>query len=389
MNYGFCIQNNPTDYRIVKLGVKPNSPLGQAKARQIQMFPGLANNTDDHYYIFNVFYPLLAPEGSMEHAVISPALFDALTIMEGNDRERKDVDISEAGICIPQKYGNGRCRLAALAQVSFELIAHIAMLRDSGEDLPDQPTNLKQTFAKIYRDGQSTLDKTALIITSWTLARAREHNRQESWEDIKVMLNEHLSKVPAGYFPEEILSKVRVRILERRSLVPRNGELFRLMELFTLLPPELQGSCQKYWMEYIASGPWATDPQVMFSLAISLLAATTRANQTKPLVSSRLTRWFDFLITEYPLGGSEDAPESQGRQFLQALSTNKEQFLQGASDCGLQWLTESGEWMNAEWLQWACTVGDAERVLVPVEPLQVLVEDPAMAKQAVLYVPQE
>lgn len=388
MNYGFCLTNNPTDYRIVKLGVKPDSPLGQAKARQIEMFPHLAK-ADDHYYIFNVFYPLLAPEGPMEHAIISPALFNALTVMEGNERERKAVEIEETGISISNKYGNGRSTLAALAQVSFELIAHIAQLRAAGEDLPEEPANLKQTFAKIYRDGQSTLDKTALIITSWTLVRAREHDRKEGWEDIKVMLNEHLSKIPAGYFSDEVLSKVRVRVLERQSLVPKNGELFRLMELFSLLPPELQSVSGKYWAEHIATGPWATDPQVMFSLAILLLVTTARSDQTRSSLPSRLTRWVDFLIAEYPQGASEGADESQGREILNFLGSNRDRFLLAAADCGVTWLSDSAEWMDAKWLQWACTVGDAERVLIPLEPLQVLTEDPAMAKQAVLYVPQE
>lgn len=65
MNYGFCILNNPTDYRIVKLGLPADSPLGQAKARHAEMYPEMATN-EDHYYIFNIFYPLLAREGPLQ-----------------------------------------------------------------------------------------------------------------------------------------------------------------------------------------------------------------------------------------------------------------------------------------------------------------------------------
>ncbi|KAJ5267546.1 hypothetical protein N7478_010354 [Penicillium angulare] len=391
MNYGFCILNNPTDYRIVKLNVSSDSPLGIAKAHQIKLFPQVAKNTDDHYYIFNVSYPLLAPEGPMEHAIISLALFNALTIMEANERERKRVEIQESGISIQKAYGNGRSTLAALSQVCLELIAHILQLRGSAQDLPAQPANLKQIFAQTYRNGQITLDQTALIIASWTLARAREHQRGEQWEDIKILLHEHLSKVPAGLFPEEVISRVRVRILERQSLVLKNGELFRLAELFTLLPQELQAPTQKYFMTRVANGPWATDPQVMFALAINFLVATALSDEVRPRLSSRLTRWVDFLVAEYPLPAcAADEEESPAQQLLRVLSKDRAGFLKLATQDGITWLGQDSHWLASASLQWACIVGDAERVLIPVEPLQVLVtEEPTMAKQAVLYVPQD
>ncbi|KAJ6007732.1 hypothetical protein N7540_011708 [Penicillium herquei] len=390
MNYGFCIENNPTDYRIVKLGVPSDSPLGQAKARQIQEFPHLAK-ADDQYYIFNVSYPLLASERPMEHGIISPALFNALTIMEANERERKSVEIEESGVSIQKTYGNGRSTLAALSQTSLELIAHILQLQASGQDLPAEPANLKQIFAQIYRNGQITMDKTALIISSWTLARAREHQRGEGLQDIETLLHEHLSKIPAGCLSDEIMSQVRVRILERQSLVPKNGELFRLGELFSLLPEDLQGQSQNFFMTRLANGPWATDPQVMFALAINFLVATTLSDKMRPLISSRLIRWVDFLIAEYPLSTmTSDDAESPAQQLLRVLSKDGEAFIELALQDGITWFEQDSSWLAPDWLQWACTVGDAERVLIPFEPLQVLgTDDPTMAKQAVLYVPQE
>ncbi|KAJ5646544.1 hypothetical protein N7490_002916 [Penicillium lividum] len=392
MNYGFCIPNNPTDYRIVKLGVASDSALGQAKARRLQMFPEQAANTDDHYYIFNVFYPFLTPQGPMEHTIISPALFNALTIMEANDRERKDIQIEESGISIQRNYGNSRSTLAALSQTCLELIAHILQLQESAQNLPSEPANLKQIFAKIYRECQMTLDKTALIITSWTLARAREHERDESWEGIKSLLNEHMSKIPSGSLSDDIVSRTKVRILERQSLIPKDGELFRLTELFRLLPKDLQVPSQKYFIGRVANGPWATDPQVMFALAINFLVATATSDDQdlRPLLSPRLIRWVELLVNEYPLPvGGADESVSAAQQLLQALSKDRDGFLQLAEQDGVTWLPSASKWLSPEWLQWACIVGDAERVLIPVEPLQVLVtEEPTMAKQAVLYVPQ-
>ncbi|KAJ5595270.1 uncharacterized protein N7459_001478 [Penicillium hispanicum] len=394
MNYGFCLPNNQTDYRIVKLGVKPDSPLNKAKARQIEMFPELAKNIEDHYYIFNVFYPLLAPDGPMEHSIFSPALFNALTVLEANERERKNIEITEAGISIRSAYGNGRSTLKALAQISFELISHITMLQESAQDLPAQPANLKQIFAKIYRNGQITLDKTALVIATWTLARAREHTRGQAWEDTKSLLSEHLDKIPVGYFGEETMSKMQVRILERRSLVPMNGELFRLGELFSLLPSDIQGPSQTCYERIRGQHPaLSSEPQIMFALVICLLVATGRSSQVRPQLSSRLTRWVDFLCQEYPLESEDDsASQSQGWAILGQLDQlfGREQAMSWTAEDGATWLAESNEWLNPQWLQWAYTVSDQEMLLIPLEPLQVLGNDgQGIAKNAVMYVPQE
>lgn len=377
----------------MKLGVKSDSPLSVVKSRQVQMFPELAKNTDDHYYIFNVFYPLLAPECPMEHSIVSPALFNALTIMQANERERKQVEITDTSISIPEKYGNRHSALAALAQISFELESHIAMLQATAEDLPEQPANLKQTFAQIYRNGQITLDKTALIIATWTLARARDHTRNESWQDIKSLLHEHMSQIPAGYFPEEIVSRVRVRILERQSLIPRNGELFRLVELFNLLPSSLQDPSRKCFERYSTFPGLGQDAQAMFAIVICLLAATCRSPQAQSQLPPRLTRWVDFLLEHYPLPSEgENDTMTPGRRILTQLnqSVQPEQVFEWTVEDGADWLAQGSGWMDPQWLQWACTVQEGESVFIPFEPLRGLTETGRMSpKQAVLYIPQE
>ncbi|KAJ5168386.1 uncharacterized protein N7482_003980 [Penicillium canariense] len=393
MNYGFCLPNNPTDYRIVKLGVKPDSPLSKAKDRQIEMFPQVANNSDDHYYIFNVFYPLLAPDTAMEHSMFSPALFNSLTVMHANERERRHIEITETSISIPTAYGNGHSTLAALSQISFELIAHIMMLEATGQNRQLQPANLKQTYAQIYRNGQLTLDKAALVVATWTLARAREHNRGESWEDIKILLNEHMAQIPEGHFSAETLSRIRVRILERESLLKKNGELFRLGELFSLLPANMQEASRNCFNHVLAKAgqlvpALQTDPQAMFSLVVCLLVATGQSPQARPQLSPRLTRWVDFLVEQYPplgfpLGTSETMV--QLNQLVQG-----EQAQAWAVQDGMYWLSEGSGWLDSKLLAWAFNVVEAEMVLTPHEPLQVLVtENPGLPRLGCLYVPQE
>jgi hypothetical protein len=401
INYGFCIAGNPTDYRIVLLGVKPDSPLGEAKARQLELFPQVAKNTEDHYYIFNPFYPLLAPETRMENSIFSPALFDALTVMESNRRERKMLEITEGCIRIAPGYGNSHSIYAALAQISFELMAHATNLKASAEHLPLQPTTLNQTHSQIYRNGQIALDQAALVIATWTITRGREHKRGESWEDTKVLLHELMARVPAGLLSDEIMSRIRVRILERPSLISKNGELFRLGELFSLLPAEMQEPAQRCFQHALGEASQAvpsisTDPQTLFAMVVCLLVATYNSPEARSRLSSRLNRWFTFLLEQYSLPSDTsrsieigmDEPSETLRQFqAYAMAENPSSF---ASGDGVNWLTEGSGWLDSQWLQWAWTVAGSEMVMIPLEPFEILKMEGSMSmlKQACLYVPQ-
>lgn len=397
MNYGFCIVDNPTDYRIIKLGVGRDSPLGKARARQIEMFPNAARNNDEHYYVFNIFYPLLSPHRPMEHSIFSPALFDALTIMHGNEREHQSIKIDETSITIPQTYGNGRCALAALAQLSYELIAHIMQLQDSGRDLPSEPKNVRQMFSKIYREGPITLDKTALIIATWTIARARAIDHSEEWADIKPLLEEHLAHIPRGHFSNNILSQIQVRILERTSILPKNGQLFRIGELYSLLPFEMQAPAQACFnavLGYIQHHvpELARDPQSLFSFVVGILVATCQSPQARPKLSPRLTQWVDFLLDQYPAPTGFDGNHVSGREYIDAMGQEVSDLMAQAwlEESRVTWIGPESTWMEPGWLQWAWKVAKEEMVLIPLEPLQVLVtENPLMQKQAVLYVPKE
>lgn len=395
VNYGFCLANNPTDYRIVHLGVKPDSPLGQAKARQMELYPEVAKNLEDHYYIFNPFYPLLGPNTAMEHSIFSPALFNALTVMESNARERQMLAIDDAGIQITPAYGNGHAIYAALAQIIFEMIAHAYNLKASAEGLPSQPTTLNQTHAQIYRNGQITLDYAALIVATWTITRGREHTRGESWEDTKVLLSELMTRVPAGLLSDEVLSRTRVRILERPSLIARNGELFRLGELFNLLPEEMQQPAQTCFQHVLGVlgqevPPVASDPQTLFATVVCLLVATYKSPEARSRLPSRLNKWMAFLLERYPLSsvGAEEASEPL-RLFQEY--TKVEQPGSWASSDGVDWLVEGSGWLDSDWLQWAWTVAGAEMVMIPLQSLEILDTEgtPSMLKQACLYVPQE
>ena len=357
------------------------------------MFPETANQKEDHYYIFSVYYPLLGPNTAMEHSIFSPALFNSLMIMHANDRERKHLQISESSMSIPSSYGNGHSLLAALSQICFELISHIMTLEASAPDHQQKPANLKQTFAQMYRNSLLTLDKAALVVATWTLKRAREHERGETWEDVKTMLNEHLGQIPEDQFSAEALSRVRVRILERESLLKQNGQLFRLGELFNLLPMEMQAPSRDWFNNVLGQASQSipalqTSPKALFALVLTLLVATGRSPLARPHLSLRFTRWIDFLVEQYPLPG-------KGAVDNDELLRDMNDFVHGGSvyaltsQAGVDWLSDVDGWMDQSWLAWAMNVAESEMVLIPHEPLQVLaIENPGLPKLGCLYVPQ-
>jgi hypothetical protein len=203
-----------------------------------------------------------------------------------------------------------------------------------------------------------------------------------------------MGRIPENHFSDEIMSRIRVRVLERQSLLPKNGELFRLGEIYSLLPEDMQEPSQICFTRILGQASsqrvpkLQTDPQALFALVVNLLAATRRSTQVQSKLSSRLTRWIDFLLEEYPLSvNTED--ESDVLEQLGAYARNQNAGTWAESD-GVSWLDDESGWLESKWLQWAWRVVNGEMVLIPLDPLQVLeTGSPAMPKQAVLYVPQE
>ncbi|GMG08074.1 unnamed protein product [Aspergillus oryzae] len=363
------------------LRAPPGSPLQMARSQQLQMFPGLAKETDDPYYVFNVFYPLLAPDTPMEHSIFSPALFDAVSILAANNRELETLEVTEQSIRIPDTYGNSRTTLAALSQIIIELITHIVKLRSSAADLQN-PGNLKQTHAKIYRDSQIMLSETALVIAAWTLNRARQHNFGGSWEETKQLLGSHMVRVPPGKFPEEIRSRIQVRILERQSVLANNGELFVLDDLPEILPVEMQQPC-KACLQGVTQNAGRAIPMLRGSLETSpfafpmflcfIRAAHTagESNSETVSLSSRLSKWARCLLENYPappedvLWALEDEDDEQLLNMfdnvLEGMKTRNGAIFSDLEKFTGEWQGDNW-WLSPNWLRWAWMITEQESV---------------------------
>jgi hypothetical protein len=362
-----------------------------AKSHQLQMFPGLAKETEDHYYVFNVFYPLLAPDTPMEHSIFSPALFNAVSILAANNRELETLEITEEGIRIPDTYGNSRTILAALSQIIIELITHVVKLKTSAGNLQN-PGNLKQTHAKIYRDSQIMLSETALVIAAWTLSRARQHGFGGSWEETKSLLSSHMARVPSGKFPEEVRSRLQVRILERQSLLANNGELFVLDELTDILPIGMQQPAEACLQAVsqnaeraipMLRGSSETSP-FAFPMYLCFIRAAHAAGETSSeaaFLGSRLSKWARCLLENYPappddvLWALEDEDDEQLLDMfdnvLETMKTRCESVFSNLEKFTGEW-RGANWWLSPNWLRWAWMITEQESVQVPEEPLGLL-----------------
>ncbi|OJJ49053.1 hypothetical protein ASPZODRAFT_91268 [Penicilliopsis zonata CBS 506.65] len=406
MNYGFCLPDNSCDYRIVSLRAPPGSPLAQAKAYQLQAFPDLAKDPEDHYYVFNIFYPLLAPDSPMEHTIFSPALFNAVSVLAANNRELETLEISEDGIQLPLVYGNSRAVLAALGQIIIELITHILKLRASAQGLP-QPQNLKQRHAQLYRDSQIHLSETALVIASWSLRRAREHNLGDSWEQTKQLFGSHMSEVPAGKFSDAILSRIYVRILERNPLLSQVGELLEFNDLFALLPSAAQELCRSFFPKLLvragrhvsALQAYPGQSPLAFPLFLSFVAATHLSGKSE--LPPRLSRWAAFLLDKYP-PPPEDVAWQLEEEDDEALMAEFDQFIAATKEGHSSFYVEvtqltgttddRNDWLSPNWLRWSWMIVEQESVMLPEKPLQFLAVDPSgetamLSTQSYLYIP--
>ncbi|KAL4881706.1 hypothetical protein BJY04DRAFT_188623 [Aspergillus karnatakaensis] len=420
MNYGFCLADNTCDYRRVALRAPPGSPLHFAREQQKQLFPNLPNNTEDPYYVFNIFYPLLAPDIPMEHSVFSPALFNAVSVLAANQRELETLEISEHAIQHANTYGNSRAAISALSQIIIELITHIVRLRASEPET--QPRNLKQTHAKIYRDTQVRLSETALVIAAWSLQRTRLHDFEGHWEETNQLLNQHMSHIPQGKFPEEVYSRIQVRILERPSILLKTGELFTFNEVLDLLPSDVQNSSRECFKTIITTasrrvealrGVPENDIPFRFPLFACFVVAVHTTNRHKHNIVSgerssflppRLSRWASFLLDHYlpppndvawALEDEDDeALLSEFDDVLKKLRERKpdmfaalEPFTGGQGDSDTWWLSPN-------WLRWAWMMTEQETVQVPEEPLAMLKSgdgggDVMISTETYLYIPQE
>lgn len=420
MNYGFCIPDNPCEYRVVSLRAPPNSPLAQIKAQYEQHFPKPDNNSsskdseEDKYYVFSLSYPLIDSSQPLEYSIFSPDLLHALSVIVANDRELETVTIDDDGFRVSRnQYADSRNLIASLNQVVIELLSYIQRLEVSGSRL-GEPKNLKQVFAKQFRESHIGLSRTAVFVANWTLMRSRralEGGRE-------AVLDGLLSRIPSQMFDGEKKERITERILSRKSLLSDNqsGELFRFEDLFQLLPSAFQTITRQCLEDLTtrtkqaiaiddgtgSSSETESGPHALFAYAsfINLVIAIHRHKPSH--LPSRLRTWSQFLLNTYPAPPNDVAwtlPDETDETILSAFDSFINDHLPGKALAALTpWLDTlvpgQGErdvsdwWLSPNWLRWAWLVLEQEMVMNVVDdPLGEMSSRGRMKMTNFLYVP--
>lgn len=434
MNYGFCIPNNPFEYRTINLRAPPDSPLAQVKTQYEQHFAKASTdpNSEDKYYVFSIGYHHINNAASqqqqqqqpLEFSVFSPDLLNALSIIAANDRELETIEMDENGFRIPvEQYGNSRNFLAALNQIVIELLSYVQRLQTSASQLR-RPRNLHQVYAKQYRESQIRLSQAAAFIANWVISRSRSSSSSSSssesdMEDCEKLL----ARVPSSVFDTNTAEKIKTKILTQASLLPegnRRGEVFLFEQLFELLPSDMSDPCRECLGQIstqarrvvvigddmggggqkddVNSGPHGL---FAYSLFICFLVAAYRQNASR--ISPRLRSWCEFLLTRYtapPNDVSWTLPDEDDEAILSAFDsliddhTPAETFAPVTSIVGATPAT--GEravndwWLSPNWIRWAWLVLEQEMVMNVVdEPLEYILYGAAkgMKTADLLYIP--
>lgn len=434
MNYGFCIPDNPCDYRVVSLRTPPGSPLSEIKMHHEQQFPQSRkrDQEEDKYYVFSIAHPLLSSNQPLELSIFSPDLLRAISVIAANDRELETLKMDQDGFRIPlEPYGNSRNLIASLNQISIELISYIQKLEFSARQL-GSPRNLKQLYAKQFRESQIQLSRTACLCAHWTISLSRATGAEEAFVDANGKerhVESLLSRIPPGTLSGGTADQIRSRILNRASLLPphKHGEVFQFTGLFRLLPTQMQKSCENCLRGIMSEaeqaivigedGPPDTGRAeerngphslLAFGTYICFIVAVYRRDNES--LSPRLGKWCRFLLDTYtppPTDVAWALPDEDDEAILSAF----DQLIDGhlsddlLSDVspfvgrqpGHGQRTEEDWWLSPNWLRWAWLVLEQETIMNMVDdPLEYIVTTPeasvpgaGIRTKNFLYIPRE
>lgn len=387
--YGFCMGNNPFDYRSVSLKAAPGNFLFDLRAKQKGKFPTQDESSlGTKYHIFSVFYRFDDLSKKTEEFLFSRDLLDAVAILEANTREFRAVKMEPNRLHIPRSvYGGSRSVLNGLAQLQFELVNEIFKAR-AGGFLGKSPQNDKQRRAQLYREIQLMHLENAIALSTWTLYRATTMAARPSNE---VFLEQILSRLQEERFGLPVRDRVRGRIQDRNSIVEHDGELFKGDVVTTIFPSETAECVHEFLSRVMrATKPAFRESQLPISVemvtyciftlvCVATYRHTPRENRNA-ILGPRVKRWVPFIIQHYP----EPVP---GQQWM--VEDSDVDYLLSSIHWSLQELRRehievfepvealTGPWLDDGWLsrdsfRWAWYAAEDEIVQVARNPQQLI-----------------
>ncbi|KAF3481363.1 SET domain protein [Arthroderma uncinatum] len=410
--YGFCIVDNPCDFRDVNVHAPPDTPLANARQFRYQEFyEPHGNPLEDKCFLFNVFYPLSSEVSTAEERVFSPGLLDALALTRVITRESQNIEVTEDRTYANMRHSGSRVVLNALCQGSVELAFRIIKIKRGGY-LEGRPQNDKQKNAQIYRQSEWSVYMTGLIVCEWAIARAKLH----SPDVLESLLKKYIFYIPRLPVRERLEEIIR----GSGSILEQRGELFLGSDVVELIPsPNMKKVVAGFIKEISSFIDEAIDPSdrglpsdtLTYSIFLLVCAGANEAKKNAPnhpethsealagLLSKRLEEYISQLMGWYPVGNLQatfgdidEELESEIRSIYSAIREAKLKRPHPFTSLE-EVIGPSNEWLSEIKLRWAVCVVQEEEVTVMKEPLEMVSGEISdghvqMVTESYFYLPQ-
>ena len=332
-------------------------------------------------YIFKPEHPqAVDTKNCFETALFSLDLLDAISVLRATDREWQAMrnyrmtyfaEALEKG-----RFEDSRNLLATMSQLLIECTARLKVLQTPTR--PDLvPMNLKQIFARIYRDSQVDILQNAIVLCRFVLKRSVQPIQGERWQDDDLQLMRSLA---AGYrFDAAQLRRLEALLLQHKCMSMPNeliGFEYVLCHVSQTLASSLQTVIVELGKERRLKSGMEVDlaanelAKIHLSLTLAaLLAESIRGGLTQ----SRFKSWLDQLTQWYPPDDpnwhyvpdrSPTSPADAPPPLLLDLLDDAREVLGKQS-----YPSGSVAWLQPEMIAWGWNVMEEEGVSIPIGAL--------------------
>jgi hypothetical protein len=408
LGYGFAVPNNPFDHFSVGLRLPRDFSLAEFRTPPpansgppYNIVPLKRQDPELKCYVFKPEHPeAKGAKNCLETALFSVDLLDAISLLRATDREWQAMNNFRktyfAEGLEKGRFEDSRNLLATMSQLLIECTARLKALENNAR--PGLvPMNLKQIFARIYRESQVDILQTAVFLCRFVLRRAVEnaYDAKFNGDDAQMMR----SLAARYFFGNNQLSCLETLMLEHKCMSMRNELLgfdCTLSHMSQKLASSLRDVMTELGTERRLKHSMEVDltahefAKIQISLTLSALLAESIGNS---LTQPRFKLWLDRLRQWYPPDdpnwhyvpdrrptSSADAPPPL---LLDLLDNASELLGRQSSPSG------SAAWLQPKMIAWGWNVMEEEGVDVPIEVLDIeqTTRDPK-EMAFLLYVPQ-
>jgi hypothetical protein len=408
LGYGFAVPNNQFDHYSVGLRLPKDLSLTEFRTPPpknggppYNTVPLKHQDPELKCYVFKPEHPeAKGPKNSLETALFSLDLLDAISLLRATDREWQAMSTFRKTYFAEGlergRFEDSRNLLATMSQLLVECTARLTSLQNTFK-AGLVPMNLKQIFARTYRESQIDILQNAIFVCRFVLRRAVENEHEFQGDDEQMMC----SLAVRYKFDSNQLVRLNTLLLKHKCMSMRNELLsFQSMlhhnHMSQTSATSLRDVIAELGKERRLKQSMEVDltahelSKIQISLTLSALVAESIGNN---LLQPRYKSWLEQLMQWYPPDDSNwhYVPDRQPTSPAEAPPPLLLDLLDNASDV-LRKRTNpigSAAWLQPTMIAWGWNVMEEEGVDVPMEVLddeQTMRNPKEMA--FLLYVPQ-